>query len=365
MVDINTYRRIIGCFNPRGKRPKNTVFDQGADDIHFHFKRGLSLSSGSVQPMNQVVFCIRGNGSNVDLGLFSFYIYYILIVFLLSSNVLLDKKVGLFSLDGLPSMVFEFMNTSVVPFLAASHIKLAYFVFIYFILMKTVCGHRPKFKFDRTLPSKIFFGKQTSRSRQFIGFSLAYILLLNFLLIGIVNTSLLNPGPQNLKIYYQNVQGLIPFSNLKNDHPALDRTKICELNSYIQINRPDVVILNETWLKRSIGDCEIIENTMYKVFRKDRTILSHPIDPVNPNRFRRSGGGVLIAIRSDLNADSKRISMRNGAEIVAIEVDFGGTKFIFCTCYRVGTLGPENHESFSNSIRSFYKSKKPKKVYYI
>ena len=41
-----------------------------------------------------------------------------------------------------------------------------------------------------------------------------------------------------------------------------------------------------------------------------------------------------------------------GAEIVAIEVDFGGTKFIFCTCYRVGTLGPENHESFSNSVCS-------------
>ena len=81
-------------------------------------------------------------------------------------------------------------------------------------------------------------------------------------MIAIVNTSLLNPGPKNLKLYYQNVQGLIPFSSLGNAHPNLDRTKICELNTYIHINKPDILFLNETWLKKSIKDHEIIEDTV-------------------------------------------------------------------------------------------------------
>ena len=38
---------------------------------------------------------------------------------------------------------------------------------------------------------------------------------------------------------------------------------------------------------------------------------------------------------------------------------------MFCTCYRVGTLGSENHESISKSLKSFYKSKKPKKVFIV
>ena len=93
--------------------------------------------------------------------------------------------------------------------------------------------------------------------------------------------------------------------------------------------------------------------------------MSHPCDSSNPNKFRKNGGGVLIAIRSDINAICSRISLRKGAEIAAVELTLNGTKFIFCTCYRVGTLGPENHESISNSIRSFYKNKRPKKKFII
>ena len=113
--------------------------------------------------------------------------------------------------------------------------------------------------------------------------------------------------------------------------------------------------------KKSIKDSEVIDNPVYKVFRRDRSILSHPIDKDNPRKFRTNGGGVLIAIRDDLEATSKRISLGNGAELVAIEVNVNGSKFVFCTCYRVGTLGVDNHESISKSLRSFYKCKKTRK----
>ena len=190
-------------------------------------------------------------------------------------------------------------------------------------------------------------------------------MLLNFLLIGIVNPSLLNPGPKTLKISYQNVQGLIPFSQLDKSQPSLDRTKICDLNAYISVNKPDIIILNETWLKKSVQNSEVIEDPCYneKLYRNDRSQTSHPSDPLNPKKFRTNGGGVLIAIRSDIEANVKRLPIRKGAEILAIEVTIDSKKFVFCTIYRVGTLGALNHESIINSIKTFYKKRNPPKMF--
>jgi hypothetical protein len=84
----------------------------------------------------------------------------------------------------------------------------------------------------------------------------------------------MNPGP-NLKICYQNVRGLIPFSELGKPQPSLDVGKIFELNAYINVNRPDVVILNETWLNKSIKDDDLIYNNTYSIFRNDRLPLLH------------------------------------------------------------------------------------------
>ena len=115
---------------------------------------------------------------------------------------------------------------------------------------------------------------------------LLLLLFINFLLIGIVNPGMLNPGPGSLKICYQNVQGLIPIKDLTLKQPSLNITKICELNAYININRPDVIMLNETWLKKSVNDHEIIKDKKFSIFRNDRTQASHPSDPNNPKKFK-------------------------------------------------------------------------------
>ena len=106
------------------------------------------------------------------------------------------------------------------------------------------------------------------------------------------------------------MQGLIPFSCLGNAHPSLDRTKICELNYYIHVNKPDVILLNETWLKKSVKDHEVIEDVVYKIFRTDRSVLSHPGDTRNPKKFKENGGGVLIAIKNDLDIISKKVNLK-------------------------------------------------------
>ena len=89
--------------------------------------------------------------------------------------------------------------------------------------------------------------------------------------------------------------------------------------TYLDIHKPDIVALNETWLKKSISDREVIENDIYELFRNDRDKVLHPPHPDNPKRFRKYGGGVFIAIRSDLKAEYKNISVRKRAEIKAIE----------------------------------------------
>ena len=69
-----------------------------------------------------------------------------------------------------------------------------------------------------------------------------------------MNPSLLNPGLlQYLKVAAINCQGLIPFKELSSDHPSLDITyKMAELNSYLATHNPDILMRNETWLKKSI-----------------------------------------------------------------------------------------------------------------
>ena len=61
-----------------------------------------------------------------------------------------------------------------------------------------------------------------------------------------------NKKSPGISVYYQNVQGLIPSGSLSAKHPILDTTKISELHANVYKFNPDVIILNETWLKPSI-----------------------------------------------------------------------------------------------------------------
>ena len=96
--------------------------------------------------------------------------------------------------------------------------------------------------------------------------------MLNLMLIVICNPNILNPGPNktnHINVCYANVQGFIPFTQLKDRHPELYKLKVLELNTYLSSEMPAIIVLNETWLKKSIVDNEIIFNKTYKIFRRD------------------------------------------------------------------------------------------------
>ena len=98
----------------------------------------------------------------------------------------------------------------------------------------------------------------------------------------------------------------------------------------------------------------------------DRSLTSHPPDPNNPLRFRRNGGGVLLAIRNDLDLTCKQVKLNSGAEIIAVEfTTTTGLKFIICTCYRVGTLGRENLENIKTSLSTLLKRRRLSKIFFI
>ena len=186
---------------------------------------------------------------------------------------------------------------------------------------------------------------------------------LNFFLLFVVFPGISNPGPtshpkvdrnKNISVFYQNVEGLIPFSNLADHHPSLDNNKIYEFQAYICDKSPDIIILNETWLKPTVLSSEILP-CQYNVFRLDRSPNSHPIDPLNPNKFKKNGGSVLIAVHNDLSIQSKTISVKCAAELLAVELTLGdGSKIILTTCYRVGTLGMLNcNEVLQTSKQTF------------
>ena len=325
MIDINVYRSRIGTYCQKSKVPKTRGTGNCIPNLN-------DQSSSSALWALSVVL----------------YLYYILIIMFVTMSITL-------SIDTIPPVVtFPSLSNREFLYNYSINVKIMY-IFLVWFLIKQICTRKDSKCHVRYV---LFLERPTanlctmSRLRRLVTGLCYWSFLVNFTLIAIVNPSLLNPGPgQSLSVVYHNVQGLIPFSQLDSDNPQLDTTKILELNSYISDNKPDLLILNETWLKKSISDSEILPTDDYKVFRHDRCPKTHPPDPNFPKKFRRNGGGVLICIRRDLDVISTKIGYKCEAEILGINLNFSdGKKLAVCTCYRVGTLGSQNHDNIKRYL---------------
>ena len=116
----------------------------------------------------------------------------------------------------------------------------------------------------------------------------------------------------------------------------------------------------------SIIDNEIFLSQHYKIFRCDRTVDTHPPDPSNPKKFRKNGGGVLIAAKAVIAYEVKRVNVECKAELLAIEIiTENKSKVIIATCYRVGTLGQDNCFEITNTICKLLRKKNLKKFFMI
>ena len=300
-----------------------------------------------------------------------FFIFYMIFIIYFSA-LALSMEVFLCKSDlGCLDMYSRFSRygiTNQIFISQDSNIKLYFVILLLSVILRYFSwANKSRSNPYRTSPLHFVFMRSKNRIRNVMCCMSLWYFLLNFLLITIVNPSLLHPGPSSLSVYYQNVQGLIPFSALSATHPRLNMNKVTELQAYLNINKPDIVVLNETWLKKSILDNEILPSNQYHVFRLDRSCKSHPPDPSDPKKFRKNGGGVLIGVRVDLNVISKKIVLSNcPAEMLAVQLTLeNGMKCVISTCYRVGTLGMPNHDSVIRSLRSILCKKKPPKVFVV
>lgn len=119
------------------------------------------------------------------------------------------------------------------------------------------------------------------------------------------------------------------------------RGKLSEFNSSFDVfsaqNAFDVISLTETWLNDSVFDQEILVNSRYNIFRRDRDLS---------NSTKKDGGGVLLAVDSQLPS-LRRCDLETGIEILWVEIKIGVSRSVFLgTAY----LPPDSDLSAVSSL---------------
>ena len=337
MIDIVLYRFRIGVYCKKGS------------DGNLKVSPTVSIT-GKLSPENRFLNLTK------ILSISIIYVYTVLCMLGMIIGMLLECKFKNFALA-------RFYNISDMQFenVHITHVKLLSTILLTFLITRDliIYSHFGCFigLIGRLFNSSTIVTTRTeSWTKKCLSFISQFILwtfVINSMLIIIINPSLLNPGPiKAVKVISFNCQGLIPFSDLYEEHPKLNITKIHEINQYLVDHKPDIVMLNETWLKKSINNSEFFPTDVYKPFRLDRSPKTHPPDPNDPKKFRKNGGGVFIAIRRDLDIKSTKVEFHCAGEIIGVTLKFNdGRNVILCSYYRVGTLGMDNHNEFKNFVK--------------
>ena len=111
--------------------------------------------------------------------------------------------------------------------------------------------------------------------------------------------------------------------------------KRAEILHLIDSVKPDVIIGTETWLDSSIGDREFMPD-YYRVMRKDRN---------------RDGGGVLIAIRDDIQASAVSTLDTNCEILWARLIQKSKRSIYICAYYRPSVADKDSLMEFETSLR--------------
>lgn len=134
------------------------------------------------------------------------------------------------------------------------------------------------------------------------------------------------------RVNYQNVRGL----NSKTKQFYLS----CLSCDY------DLISLTETWLKKSVFDCELFSSN-YVVYRSDRSEL---------NSLKGHGGGVLIAVKSKYQSERLSFTNESEVEIVAVKVCVSHLTLYVCCVYVPSNSDRHVYELYSAAIDSFINS---------
>ena len=143
------------------------------------------------------------------------------------------------------------------------------------------------------------------------------------LLVGDVAT---NPGPFSahdgqVKSFVLNARSLKSFH--RDEQSNLIVCNLQRFQDVVYNENSDVICMNETWLNSTVSDQEIL-HPGFSIFRKDRK--------------ERSGGGVLIAVKTDSFKTIKEFSP-DGEDLQELEIvstefrTVTNKKILYCCCY--------------------------------
>ena len=167
---------------------------------------------------------------------------------------------------------------------------------------------------------------------------LFYVTIINFILIVLTTPSIVNPGPSNpfiihsdIRVAYCNAQGFIMMSSMRGNQPIFQTNKLLDFQSFLHVEKPDIVVINETWLNEHINSNEIVDEQYYKCFRSDRSAE-------DKQKYGKKGGsGVIILCRQDLDISTRLVNIESNLPILSIEIKFkDNTKICLNTFYRYG-----------------------------
>ena len=231
MIDITLYRFRIGVFGGGSVRGRVAFRNKGHSDFITYYLKSVKFYRLNTNNMHFEENIVHSQKHFIHSNmLLLLYIYFI--SFFTCTSLLMINSTS-FSISHLVNPAI-YLNWN-IPSITLAYIKVAYSIIMSYALIRVFHGKKHRLH---------GFYKNCSRVTRLIRCIILALLILNFLLICIINPNLLNPGPTNLSVYYQNVQGLIPFYDLNKPQPKLDETKIYEINTYVNKHKPHAIMLN-------------------------------------------------------------------------------------------------------------------------
>ena len=103
---------------------------------------------------------------------------------------------------------------------------------------------------------------------------------------------------------------------------ASTSNKICKLQKLVYSGNYEIICIYETWLNETVLDFELLSS--FIVFRKDRK--------------GEMGGGVLIAVKEELQVTRRCDLERDGAEFVVVQFNKVNTSTVILYTYIIAHL---------------------------
>ena len=141
---------------------------------------------------------------------------------------------------------------------------------------------------------------------------------------------------EQLSFCHMNIQSLLAGVNTALHIPSQE-SKLDDIYTKLVLeNNYHIIALTETWLNNSHSDNSIeLEN--YNIFRRDRPI--------------GRGGGVLVYINCNLPCIRRTDIEPVQLELLCLEIKFGNSTIIFCTCYRPPGQSGEDIDVFFDELQ--------------